>query len=32
MTLEDYILTVFCLVDDPFTALDLDHFRQRDFD
>jgi len=31
MTLDDYILTVFCLVDDQMTALHLDHLRQRGF-
>jgi hypothetical protein len=29
MTLDDYMLTVFCLVDDQLTALHLDHVRQR---
>jgi len=29
MTLDDYLLTVFCLVDDQLTALHLDHVRQR---
>jgi hypothetical protein len=31
MTLDDYMLTVFCLVDDQLTALHLDHVRQRGF-
>jgi Transposase DDE domain len=31
MTLDDYILNVFCLVDDQLTALHLDHVRQRGF-
>jgi hypothetical protein len=31
MTLDDYILTVFCLVDDQLRALHLDHLRQRGF-
>jgi hypothetical protein len=31
MTLDDYILTVFCLVDDQLAALHLDHLRQRGF-
>jgi Transposase DDE domain len=31
MTLDDYILTVFCLVDDQLTALHFDHLRQRGF-
>jgi hypothetical protein len=31
MTLDDYILTVFCLVDDQLTALHCDHLRQRGF-
>ena len=29
MTLDDYMLTVFCLVDDQLRALHLDHVRQR---
>src|SRR5579884_1578677 len=29
MTLDDYILTVFCLIDDQLAALHLDHLRQR---
>lgn len=31
MTLDDYMLNVFCLVDDQLTALHLDHVRQRGF-
>ena len=31
MTLDDYMLTVFCLVDDQLTTLHLDHVRQRGF-
>ncbi len=31
MTLDDYMLHVFCLVDDQLTALHLDHVRQRGF-
>ena len=31
MTLDDYILNVFCLVDDRLAALHLDHLRQRGF-
>jgi hypothetical protein len=31
MTLDDYMLTVFCLVDDQLTALHLDHLRRRGF-
>lgn len=31
MTLDDYMLTVFCLVDDQLKALHLDHVRQRGF-
>ncbi len=31
MTLDDYILNVFCLIDDQLTALHLDHLRQRGF-
>src|SRR5262245_7353924 len=31
MTLDDYMLTVFCLVDDQLTALHLGHVRQRGF-
>jgi hypothetical protein len=31
MTLDDYILTVFCLVDDQLTALHLNHVRQHGF-
>ena len=31
MTLDDYILTVFCLIDDQLTALHLNHLRQRGF-
>jgi hypothetical protein len=29
MTLDDYLLTVFCLVDDQLIALHLDQLRQR---
>src|SRR5262249_61770432 len=29
ITLDDYMLTVFCLIDDQITALHLDHIRQR---
>src|SRR5437588_1641022 len=29
MTLDDYMLRVFCLIDDQLTALHLDHVRQR---
>ncbi len=28
MTLDDYMLNVFCLVDDQMTALHLDHVRR----
>src|SRR5436305_14722075 len=31
MTLDDYMLNVFCLIDDQLTALHLDHVRQRGF-
>jgi hypothetical protein len=31
MTLDDYMLTVFCLVDDQLSALHLNHLRQRGF-
>jgi hypothetical protein len=31
MTLDDYMLAVFCLVDDQLTLLQLDHLRQRGF-
>jgi hypothetical protein len=31
VTLDDYIVTVFCLIDDHLTALQLDHVRQRGF-
>ncbi len=31
MTLDDYMLTVFCLVDNQLTALHLNHVRQRGF-
>ena len=31
MTLDDYMLTVFCLIDDQLLALHLDHVRQRGF-
>jgi hypothetical protein len=31
MTLDDYMLRVFCLIDDQLTALQLDHIRQRGF-
>jgi hypothetical protein len=31
MTLDDYMLTVFCLVEDHLTALHLDHIRQCGF-
>ncbi len=31
MPMDDYMLTVFCLVDDLLTTLHLDHVRQRGF-
>lgn len=31
MTLDDYMLTVFCAVDDQLPALHLNHLRQRGF-
>ena len=31
MTLDDYILTVFCLIDDQLPALPFDPLRQRGF-